>query len=159
MNNENFYERARETIENEVKRLESFTEELDSDSARKREMITDYKCAKYRYAGVANISSTFYFLHKFAYKYDENYFMRPDVWEIVKDDLAFFEAVDNAPEDEKRTVALHLGILAYVDHLIAEKESLLTTATDWEKIELEEYLAGHRFARKCIIDAWGDSYE
>ena len=154
MKNENFYERARETIEAEVKGLENFTEGLDGDPARKREHIAEYKCAKYRYAGVSNISSTFYFLHKFAYKYEENYFMRPDVWEIVKDDPAFFEAIDNAPDDEKRTVALYLGILAYTDHLIAEKESLLATATDWEKVELEEYLAGHRFARKCISDAW-----
>lgn len=154
MTNENFYERARETIETEVKKLESFTEELDRDPAKKRDMIAEYKCAKYRHAGMTNISARFYFSNKFGYKYEEQCFQLPDVWELVKDDKSFFEVVDNAPDDEKRTVALYLGILAYADHLIAEKESLLATATDWEKIELEEYLSGHRFARKCITDAW-----
>ena len=154
MKNENFYERAREAIETEVKKLESFTEELDRDPATKREMIAEYKCAKYRHAGMTNISARFYFSNKFGYKYEEQYFQLPDVWEIVKNDSAFFETVDNVPEDKKRTVALYLGILAYADHLIAEKESLLATATDWEKIELKEYLAGHRFARKCIVEAW-----
>jgi len=159
MKNENFFDRARESMRVEFDRLDSFTQDLDRDPTRKREMIAEYKCAKYRGAGISNISSTFYFLHKCAYKYEENYFMRPDVWEIVKDDSAFFEAVDNSTEDEKRTVALYLGILAYADHLIAEKESLLATATDWEKVELEEYLSGHRFARQCIVEAWEDSYE
>lgn len=154
MKNENFFDRARESMQVEFNRIENFTEELDGDPAKKREMIAEYKCAKYRGAGISNISSTFYFLYKFAYKYEENCFMRPDVWEIVKDDPTFFEAVNSAPDDEKRTVALYRGILAYADHLIAEKEALLLTATDWEKIELEEYLAGHRFTRACITDAW-----
>lgn len=159
MKNENFFERARESMQIEFNRLDNFTKELDRDPTRKREMIAEYKCAKYRGAGISNISSTFYFLHKFAYKYEENYFLRPDVWEIVKNDFTFFETVDNAPEDEKRTVALYLGILAFADRLIAEKESLLPTATDWEKIELEEYIGGYKFAKACIAEAWEDSYE
>ncbi|MBE6708142.1 MAG: hypothetical protein E7578_02720 [Ruminococcaceae bacterium] len=154
MKNENFFDIARDAIEVEVQKLEAFTDELDHDLTRKREMIAEYKCAKYRHAGMTNISARFYFCNKFGYKYEKQYYQLPDVWELVKEDSAFFEAVDNAPEDEKRTVALYLGILAYADHLISEKESLIATATDWEKVELEEYLVGHRFARKCIVEAW-----
>lgn len=156
MINENFFEKARTAMRAEFNRLDNFTDKLDCDPEKKREQIAEYKCAKYRGAGISNISSTLYFLNRCAYKYEENYYLRPDVWEIVKDDKIFFETVDNAPEDEKRIVALYLGILAYADHLIAEKEVLLPTATDWEKIELEEYLGGHKFARQCIIDAWED---
>lgn len=156
MNNTTFYDKAITPMKAEIDRLNAFTDALDRDPAAKQEQIAEYKCAKYRYAGISNISCRLYFSNKFGYKYNENYFQTPDVWEIVKDDPAFFEAVDNAPEDEKRIVAMYLGILAYADHLISEKEALLSTATDWERIELEEYLGGYRFARKCITDAWNE---
>lgn len=138
----------------EFDRLDRFTEELDRDPAKKHEMIVEYKCAKCRGAGIGNISTKIYFCNKFGHKYEEDYYQLPDVWELVKNDATFFETVDSIPDDEKRTVALYLGILAYTDHLIAEKEALLSTATDWEKIELTEYIGGYKFARACIIDAW-----
>jgi len=154
MANVNFYDIARKAIEVEANKLEIFIDELERDLDKKSDMIEEYKCAKYRHSGIENISVKFFFSNKSGYKFEEQYYQIPDVWRIVKNDKSFIEAVDNVSDDEKRVVALYRGILAYADYLIAKKEALLATATDWEKVELEEYLAGHKFAQKCIIDAW-----
>lgn len=154
MGNSRFFEIALEMINAETKKLENFCDALDQDPVAKKKKIAEYKCAKYRYAGATNVWCRFFHSHRVAGRNTETHYLIPqlnDIFIAIPEYVAFF---DNAPDNEKQDYALYYGTVAFADSKIAELESKLEHATDWEKIELEERIYGLKFAKECLDEAW-----
>ena len=151
-----FYVLANEALSKECKRLCDFTDALDKDSARKKESIAEYKCAKYRYAAVSLIHSTVYNnnrcrkLHNIEYSH---YILCPSDDEF-KTKAEYLALYDSAPTDEKPDYSLYYAMLIFAENEIAKLQSKLENATDWEKVELEERIGGLQFAKECLDEAW-----
>ena len=154
MTNSRFFQIAIELIHNEAEKLESFCNSLDKDPIAKKSQIIEYKCAKYRYAGATNVWCMFFHSNRVAEKNAENHYLIPQVNEIFVTIPEYIALYDNASDDEKRDYALYYGVIAFADSEITKLESKLTSATDWEKIELEERIGGLRFAKECLDEAW-----
>ena len=154
MENSRFYELAIERINAETKRLDDFCDALDKNPAERKSNITEYKCAKYRYAGVTNVWCMFLFSHRTAERNAENHYLNSQVNDIFVTRPEYVVLYDSAPEEEKRDYALYYGVIAFVEHKTAEITAKLPFATDWEKIELEERMGGLQFARECLDEAW-----
>ena len=154
MSNSHFYQLAIESINAETKRLDDFCEALDKDPVERKSKITEYKCAKYRYAGVTNAWCMFLFSHRTAERNAEDHYLIPQVNDIFVTRSEYVALYDNAPEEEKRDYALYYGVLSFVEHKIAEITAKLPFAADWEKIELEERMGGLQFAKECLNEAW-----
>lgn len=154
MTNSRFFQIAIELIHNETEKLESFCNSLDKDPIAKKSQIIEYKCAKYRYAGATNVWCMFFHSNRVAEKNAENHYLIPQVNEIFVTIPEYIALYDNASDDEKRDYALYYGVIAFADSEITKLESKLTSATDWEKIELEERIGGLRFAKECLDEAW-----
>jgi len=158
----NFYTRAIAALTRESDRLNGFCAELDKEPLRKKEEIALYKCARYRYGAVSNVWVVLYFRNKLKDKILQN----PDYIpkgldavtlppeEFLKNRTDLLEAYAGTPDDEKIDAALYYCALAHTDVLISKKEELMLCASDWEKIELTEYLEGYAFSRACLTEAW-----
>ncbi len=154
MENSRFFQIALEMINTETKKIESFCDALDNDPAAKKSQIIEYKCAKYRYAGVANVWCKFFHSHRLAETNEENHYLIPQVNEIFVTIPEYMVLYNNAPEDEKRDYALYYGVTAFADSEIAKLELKLENATDWEKVELKERICGLTYGKKCLDEAW-----
>ncbi|MBQ9747084.1 MAG: hypothetical protein IJW21_09730 [Clostridia bacterium] len=156
INDSKFYTLAYNSIKKESERLEAFCENLDKNPELKKEQIAEYKCAKYRYAGVSVLHSVFYNnqqcrkLHDLGYS---NYLLQ-FFNEALKSRKDYFALCCSAPESEKPDHALYYGMLAFAEKQMAELEEKMPLANDWEKIELTERLGGWRFGLECLHEAW-----
>jgi hypothetical protein len=155
-NDSKFYTLAYDAMKKEVERLELFCESLDKNPEFKKTQIAEYKCAKYRYAGVSVLHSVFYNnqqcrkLHDLGYgNYLLQYFN-----EVLKSREDYFSLYCSVPEGEKPDYALYYGMLAFAEKQTAELEAKLPFANDWEKIEITERLGGWRFGVECLREAW-----
>ncbi len=151
-----FFLLTNELLEQESERLCALTDELDQDPVRKKEHIAEYKCAKYRYATVSLIQNTVY-QHNRCRKQQNmenfHYLLLPfDM--IFKTQPAYLALYETAPADEKPDYSLYYAMLAFADQEIAGYEAKLQSATDWERVELEERIGGLAFAKVCLDEAW-----
>lgn len=154
MNNSRFYHTAIERINAETKRLDDFCDALDKDPAERKSKITEYKCAKYRYAGVTNAWWALFHSYRTAERSENNHYLVPEVNDVFITFPEYVALFDHAPDREKRDYALYYGVIAVIESKIAEITVKLPFATDWEKIELEERAGGLLFAKECLDEAW-----
>ena len=154
MNNSRFYHTAIERINAETKRLDDFCDALDKDPAERKSKITEYKCAKYRYAGVTNAWWALFHSYRTAERSENNHYLAPEVNDVFITFPEYVALFDHAPDREKRDYALYYGVIAVIESKIAEITVKLPFATDWEKIELEERIGGLRYAKECLDEAW-----
>ena len=153
-NGSDFYNDIRELMLSELKQLENFTAALDLDPVEKKARIWEYKCAKYREAGIMTIRKEMYFCNKGKSKCAATHYLLPRCEELIINDSEFLTAYNKANDSDKFDVALFFAMKTYALKLIAEKEALLEYSTDWERIELSTYIEGHRFALDCLNEAW-----
>ena len=151
-----FYQSACTSLKEECKRLEKFTESLDKNPLLKKEQIAEYKCAKYRYASVSLIHSTFYNnrrcgkLHNIEYSH---YILQP-FDELFKERAEYLALYEAAPANEKPDYSLYYAMLVFIERELLALNEKYQNATDWEKIELEERIGGLQFAKVCLDEAW-----
>ena len=74
-----FFQVALDLISAETKKLESFCDTLDKNPTEKKNRITEYKCAKYRYAGATNLWCRFFHSHRVASKNANHHYLLPDI--------------------------------------------------------------------------------
>ncbi len=151
-----FFLIANDLLDKECKRLCDFTDSLDKAPLQKKEKITEYKCAKYRYASVSLIHSTVHNnnrcrkLHNIEYSH---YLLQP-FDEIFKDCAEYLALYESATPSEKPDFSLYYAILKFTERELTELKTKSQNATDWEKVELEERIGGLQFAKECLNEAW-----
>ncbi len=151
-----FYTLAYNAMNKEIKRLEDFCAELDKNPALKKEHIAEYKCAKYRYAGLSALYASFYNNQRCRKIHDlgiTHYLLLP-FCEALTACPEYFASYKSAPESKKPDYSLYYGTLAFAEKHIAELEAKLPLANDWESVELTERLGGWRFGIDCLSEAW-----
>lgn len=156
MKNTDFYEAANQAMREENQRLLSYTDDLDGNPEAKKSQIGEYKCAKYRYAAISNVQVRLQQSHRLRDRLADTHYVLAAVDEILcrrQDLLSRYEA---SAESDKPDMGLFCGMIALTDDFIADCESRLSNANDWEAVELTERLGGYRYARECLIDAWED---
>ncbi|MBQ7780140.1 MAG: hypothetical protein IJ404_06560 [Clostridia bacterium] len=154
MDNSCFFKTAKELINIETRKIESFCDTLDKDPIAKKKQITEYIRAKHRYAGVSNVCAIFSLNHRVAESNTKTHYLIPQLNDIFAATPEYLALYDDAPDSEKRDYALYYGTIAFVDSEIAKHESRILNSTDWEKVELEERIGGLRFAKECLSEAW-----
>ncbi len=159
MKDSKFYTLAYEPLKTETDRIEAFSTALDSNMTEKQKRIEEYKMARYRYGAVCAIVNALFFSNKLIDKLYETHFVLEPYDALIKNDAEFLKAFNEADEDKKSDVGLYYGILAYADLLIEEKAQKLSFANEQEKVELNCYIDGYRFAKKCIKEAWCKVYK
>ena len=151
-----FYLFANELLNRESKRLCEFTESLDKDPQRKKELIAEYKCAKYRYASVSLIHSIVHNnnrcrkLHNIEYSH---YLLQP-FDEIFKECAEYLALYESATPSEKPDFSLYYAMLEFTERELAKLKEKNQNATDWEKVEIKERIGGLKFAKECLDEAW-----
>ncbi len=145
-----FYLLAIASLDKECQRLCAFTDALDKDIARKKECVTEYKCAKYRYASVARIYNLLYHGNRVYRKLA----IHLDIESVIKNNEELLNCCNNALDNEKIDFKLFYGISFIAQEKIEVYSKKLEKASDWEKIELEERIGGLRFAKTCLDEAW-----
>ena len=63
---------------------------------------------------------------------------------------------EKANARDKAETKWYYATLAYVDEAISEEEQKLSVADDWEKIEIQEHIAGFEIAKKCLEAGWNE---
>lgn len=154
MTNSRFFEIALEMNNTETKKLENFCDSLDKDPIAKKKKIAEYKCAKYRYAGVTNVWCMFFHSHRVAEQNIKTHYLIPQLNDIFMTRQEYVALYENAPDSEKQDYALYYGTVAFADSEIAKLEAKFENATDWQKIELEERIGGLKYAKECLDEAW-----
>lgn len=151
-----FYILANESLHKECKRLCDFTDALDKDRAQKKERIAEYKCAKYRYATVSLIHTLLQMnnFHRKQHNIEYSDYLLKYFDELFRERVEYFALYESAPTNEKPDYSLYYALLTMSEKELAELESKLEIATDWEKVELEERIGGLRFAKECLDEAW-----
>ena len=149
-----FFETVVERINRETKALEAFCAELDKNPSEKKARIAEYKCAKYRYAGVTAVWCMFFHSHRVRARNAENHYLIPEVNEVFVQNKEYVAIYDSAPDDEKLDYGLYYGVRAFAEGEIAKLESRLPTASDWEKIELSQRIQGLSQGIACLDGAW-----
>lgn len=149
-----FYKTVMELINAETKKLDDFCHALDNDKLEKKAKIMEYKCAKYRYAGIINVWAMLYMNHRVGKRNPQTNHLAPKFNEIFITFPRYFEIYSSAPDNEKTDYALYCGSLAFADYKIAELKSNIPFAADWETVELEERIGGIEFAKACINESW-----
>lgn len=145
-----FYIRANDLLGKECKRLCDFTEALDKDPAVKKERISEYKCAKYRYASVAHIHNLVYHGNRVYHKSA----IHVDIETCIQNNEELSNLCNHTDDNEKIDCKLYYGISFFVKEKLSTLMNRMGNATDWEKIELEERIGGLRFAQECLDEAW-----
>lgn len=156
MNDSTFYHLINDSLRTECKQLCDFTDTLDKTPAEKKSHIAEYKCAKYRYASLSLIHSIIHNNNHFRklcnLKYSHYLLLPFD--EILKKHADYLNLYESAPENEQPDFSLYYAILAFAEEEIEKLERKLPTATDWEKIELNERIGGLKYAITCLDNAW-----
>ena len=147
-----FFTQAHGALSAECIRLDDLCTSLDGDPSAKKERITEYKCAKYRYAGVFRMLHHLYYCNrvmgmgKIHLPTKDALGERPDYQALVNE----------AAEEDRLDYHMYYGVRAIAEKEAADYESKLEGATDWEKIELNERLGGLYFAIDCLDKAWAE---
>ena len=151
-----FFLIANDLLSNETKRLSDFTDALDKAPQQKKEMIAEYKCAKYRYAAVSTPHALIQMnnFQRQKNRLEYSHFLLLPFEELLKERADYLALCDSAPQDEKPDYSLYYAMLALVEKEIGLLEEKLPLATDWERVELEERLGGWRFGKACLDEAW-----
>ena len=126
-----FFLIANDLLGKECKRLCDFTDSLDKSPLLKKENIAEYKCAKYRYAGITNVWAMLYMNHRVGKRNYQTNHLAPKFNEIFVTFPCYVEIYNQAPNDEKTDFALYYGALAFADFKIAELKSNILSAGDW----------------------------
>ena len=151
-----FFLIANDLLSNETKRLCDFTDALDKSLQQKKEMIAEYKCAKYRYASVVLIESTVYHnnrcrkLHNIEYSH---YLLRP-FDDLLRENAEYLALYESAPKSEKPDYSLYYSMLIFIERKLGVLNEKIPNASDWEKVELDERIGGLKFAKECLNEAW-----
>ena len=151
-----FYQSAMELINAERKKLDDFCDALDNNIFDKKAKITEYKCAKYRYASVSLIHSIVRNnnrcrkLHNIEYSH---YLLQP-FDEIFKECAEYLALYESATPSEKPDFSLYYAMLEFTERELAKLNVRRQNATDWEKVELEERIGGLKFSKDCLNEAW-----
>ena len=151
-----FYQSAYTSLKEECKRLEKFTKSLDKDPSQKKEQIAEYKCAKFRYASVSLIHSTVYNNNECRTQFNlaySHFLLRP-FGEMLKEHAEYFALYEAAPANEKPDYSLYYAMLVFIERELSMLNENSRTASDWEKVELEERIGGLQFAKTCLDEAW-----
>ena len=145
-----FYTAAYDMLSKECRRLQDFTEALDNDPLRKKEKITEYKCAKLRYASVGRIFNLLYY-GNYVYRQSCKHI---EIDNCLKQNVEILALIEKAEADKVIDMKLYYGISIYANEHLNELNAKLTTANDFEKIELDERADGLKFAKACLDTAW-----
>lgn len=154
-----FFTLVSQSLSAECRRLCDFTDGLDRSPKEKKERIAEYKCAKYRYAGVSNIQVIFYHSHRVAESFAHTHYLPPHMEPLFLASSAWVEAYETADEANRPDIALMGATLAFTEDKITENRQKRAHANDWEAVELDERLDGYEFAKACLIEAWNNSME
>ena len=151
-----FYILANDALSKECKRLCDFTDALDKERAQKKERIAEYKCAKCRYATVSLIHTLLQMnnFHRKQHNIEYSDYLLKYFDELFKERSEYFDLYESAAANEKPDYSLYYALLTMSERELSELESKLQSATDWEKVELEERIGGLNFARECLNEAW-----
>ena len=141
---------AKELLDKECRRLCDFTAGLDKDPGEKKERISEYKCAKYRYASVAHI----YNLVNHGNRVYRLSATPIDIENCIKNNNELFKLCNDAAEDERIDYKLYYGISFLANEKLKYFEDGTENANDWEKIELGERMDGLTYAMECLKEAW-----
>lgn len=152
--NSAFYLYAEDAMSREIKKLNDFTDTLDNNTSEKEERIAEYKCAKYRFAAIEAIHVAMLHCNRLKDKLSDTHYLLAPFDNMIKHDAEFLNTYNNAPDERKEDVGLYYGMLAYANSLIAQKQEKLSSANDWEHIELNTYIEGYKFALNCIEEAF-----
>ena len=145
-----FFQLAYDMLNDEIDKLEAFTESVDKDPQRKKELIVQYKCAKFRYASVSRVYNYLWHGNRV---YRKNA-IHVDIESCIKNNAELEIILKNAPDVERIDYKLYYGISFIVEEMINEYSKKQLNAEDWENVELEERIGGLRFARECLDNAW-----
>ena len=150
-----FFLVANNLLDNESKRLCEFTDALDKDPNQKKECIAEYKCAKYRYATVSLIHNALHHNNRSrkSFNLEYSHYLLLPFDEIFKQ-TEYLDLYEAAPLNEKPDYSLYYAMLAFADQEIEGFEENIDSATDWERVELEERIGGLKFAQECLNEAW-----
>lgn len=151
-----FYIFANDLLSKECKRLCGFTDELDKDTAKKKEHIAEYKCAKFRYSTVSLIHSILQNNNRCRKQADlegTHYLLEP-FDKMFKAKQQILDLYESALRNEKPDFSLYYMLKVFIENEITNLTEKLTSATDWEKVELEERIGGLKFAEECLNEAW-----
>lgn len=156
MVNTKFYTLADEALSAECQRIERFTDELDKSPAEKKAQITEYKCAKYRYATVSAVHAAIHNINRCRGLHDLSAFhhLLLPFDELFKQHADYVAMYDAADEADKPDVSLYCAMLAFIADEISALEGKMPLASDWETVELTERMGGFRYARVCLDEAW-----
>jgi len=151
-----FYLSANEMLRKECKSLCDFCDDLDKDRAQKKARISEYKCAKYRYAAVSTVHTLLQINnnHRKEFNLEYSHYILLPFHELLQSRHEYFELYEAAPTNEKPDFSLYYALLAMIEKELAELEGKLKNATDWEKVELKERIGGWLFGKECLRDAW-----
>ena len=148
-----FFLIAHDSLGKECQRLEDFTITLDREPAKKRKCIAEYKCAKYRYASVSHAHNLLYHGYR-VYRMSEAH-KHVDIENVIQNNHELLQICNSAVHhEEKIECKLYYGISIIVQEQMKMYTKKMETASDWEKIELEERLGGLEFAKFCLDEAW-----
>lgn len=154
-----FFTSVNQSLSTECRRLCDFTDELDRSPKEKKERIAEYKCAKYRYAGVSNIHAIFYHSHRVAESLAHTHYLPPHMEPLFLASPAWVEAYKAADETDRPDIALMGATLAFTEDKITENRQKRAHANDWEAVELDQRLGGYEFAKACLLEAWNNRTE
>lgn len=154
--NSGFYHKAFDAMEQETLRLCHFTDSLDKDPAMKEKNMAEYKCAKYRYAGLLRIQVAFYQNYRLMCSLDNPDFLSSYLEDALARRPEFVEICEKADIRDKAETKWYYATLAYVDEAISEEAQKISAADDWEKIEVQQRIDGFRFAKQCLEDGWNE---
>ncbi len=145
-----FYETAYSLINKEIKLFESLCRKLDENREEKEKRTAEYKCAKYRLSALRRIYNMLFHGKNVI---DGNC-IHIDIENALNSNSEYLSLYGNASEEEKKDFKLYYGLKAYTEDMIDEANEKLSTAGDWESIELKEKLDGYRFALKALDEGW-----
>ena len=151
-----FFMQATEAMRRECERLEAITGEWDKQPAERKAHIAEYKCTKYRYAGVSNIQVIFFHSRRVAESFAHAHYLPPHMEPLLLASPDWVEAYNTADEADRPDIALMGATLAFTEDKITENRQKRTHANDWEAVELDERLGGYEFAKACLIEAWNN---
>ncbi|MBQ9781132.1 MAG: hypothetical protein IJW00_09335 [Clostridia bacterium] len=156
MENTKFFSLVNEALSKECDRICDFTDALDKNPNEKKVQITEYKCAKYRYAAISTIHAAIYNINRCRglHNMSATHYLLLPFDELFKQHEDYVALYDGAADGEKPDYSLYYGMLAFADEEMKKLESKFPSASDWEKVELEERLGGLEFAKDCLDEAW-----
>ena len=154
--NSEFYHKAFDAMEQETLKLCDFTDSLDNDPAMKEKKMAEYKCAKYRYAALVRIQVIFFQNYRLKTSLDNPELLLSPLVDALSKRPEHVEICEMTDVRNKAETKWYYATLAYVDEVISEEEQKLSVADDWEKIEIQEHIAGFEIAKKCLEAGWNE---